>query len=620
MKQPITPTLLKIAPSSAQSCNDEELRRSQSKASAVGVRTSRQAPDQNSPSHKQIPEKCIPAVCDAPGPVSWQALKRGWRLNRVLALPGSSPTNKKPSGTTLDSSDPKTFTQPPNVQQDNHDSLHRRTFHNQSKDTVTYTAPLHRTSSVQPLKASHIETTSATKTLIPESKAGFSSITISSRKVCRSASLPLSPPPAHESMNTNPREVMVQRKATIVKVTQQTTTTTSPIQNGGQNAVQNKLMNHNLDTVVHRRKATIIKVTEHRESFTTGNTSSQQKKNEYRHSYSEGLYKGNDIWSQRNHAMQNMSPINSKPLHRSTLNLMVTTTPAIEAPPSGPEHFRTSNRPQRPSSCYENVFGNSEVVARTKSPSVARKYSLGSTESTSAMNPNSSFNKTKENGVKSSGQTDNNEDMAPALTLIKSPDPHQTPEEVLALNAAAIIANIKLQRQLSKKKTPDGQTEASSASSPQNNTEAAVQDGVKDGCSAQTHTATFEPLSSDIQRSTQCMSLQEALQRSRPDFISRSQRRTQELERRAQERRRGATCSALPKNSGNHGTAAREKLFKPSHRATVRKDTQLCLKQPAAEKRRQEGQDMRDFTLNNRQQPKVFKKKLLDQVLRRGKD
>lgn len=44
-------------------------------------------------------------------------------------------------------------------------------------------------------------------------------------------------------------------------------------------------------------------------------------------------------------------------------------------------------------------------------------------------------------------------------------DPHQTPAEVLALNAAAIIANIKLQTQLSKKKTPNGQTVTDPASS-----------------------------------------------------------------------------------------------------------------------------------------------------------
>lgn len=45
------------------------------------------------------------------------------------------------------------------------------------------------------------------------------------------------------------------------------------------------------------------------------------------------------------------------------------------------------------------------------------------------------------------------------------PDPHsnQSAEEVLALNAAAIIANIKLQRQLSKKKTPHVSSEESSA-------------------------------------------------------------------------------------------------------------------------------------------------------------
>lgn len=41
---------------------------------------------------------------------------------------------------------------------------------------------------------------------------------------------------------------------------------------------------------------------------------------------------------------------------------------------------------------------------------------------------------------------------------------------MLALNAAAIIANIKLQRQLSKKKTPNVTSEKDSTASPQGNT------------------------------------------------------------------------------------------------------------------------------------------------------
>lgn len=49
-------------------------------------------------------------------------------------------------------------------------------------------------------------------------------------------------------------------------------------------------------------------------------------------------------------------------------------------------------------------------------------------------------------------------------SCISDPHSHQSQEEVLALNAAAIIANIKLQRQLSKKKTASGDSEDCTAS------------------------------------------------------------------------------------------------------------------------------------------------------------
>lgn len=42
-----------------------------------------------------------------------------------------------------------------------------------------------------------------------------------------------------------------------------------------------------------------------------------------------------------------------------------------------------------------------------------------------------------------------------SLLFLSDPNSNQTAEEVLALNAAAVIANIKLQRKLSKKKSPE---------------------------------------------------------------------------------------------------------------------------------------------------------------------
>lgn len=55
------------------------------------------------------------------------------------------------------------------------------------------------------------------------------------------------------------------------------------------------------------------------------------------------------------------------------------------------------------------------------------------------------------------------------LCCISGLQSSQSPEEVLALNAAAIIANIKLQRQLSKKTSSNVRSETDSSASPQGN-------------------------------------------------------------------------------------------------------------------------------------------------------
>uniref|UniRef100_A0AAV2LF58 ALMS motif domain-containing protein n=1 Tax=Knipowitschia caucasica TaxID=637954 RepID=A0AAV2LF58_KNICA len=190
-------------------------------------------------------------------------------------------------------------------------------------------------------------------------------------------------------------------------------------------------------------------------------------------------------------------------------------------------------------------------------------------------------------------------------------NPDQTPEDVLALNAAAIIANIKLQRKLSKKKTPSGKSENGSSPSPQDHcaVEDPAQDSAEDGNSeTKARTAAFVPLSSDIQRSTPNMSLQEALLRSRPDLISRSKRRTEDLQRRVQQRRWTNSQSAQTGNTGKRNHLLKTRRQQPTS------------KWPTELQRRQEEEARREENLSNRQRADLFKKKLLDQVLQRGKD
>ncbi|CAL9699336.1 unnamed protein product [Knipowitschia caucasica] len=599
LKPPITPTVMNTTSSSAKSPEGEE-QRSQGKANG-GLRTAWK--NQDPAINKQGPERHFPAVTGGDGPVSWQSLKRGWRLNRVLALPGSSPNSKTSTETSVDPPASKTFTQPCDIHQDKQELVHRKTLPDQDREIVPYKTPLYRTSRAQPIKASHIQTTAKTKTLIPENKAGFSSITIASRKVCRSSSLPPSPSrPSTESMDSNPRQIMVQRKATIVKVTEQRVTT-GTIRNVG----QNQEASQNVDTVVRRRKATIIKVTEHRESFGPSNT---PRNTQYRHSYTEGLYNENRFSSQPNHAMTDSTPIDTKPIHRSTLSLVVTPTPAILPPPAKPESEKAyvPKRPQRPSSCYGNVLENSVGVEEKKLQPLVRTLSLDSTQrnglrSLDVMPANGGILELSKNG--------NRETAVPTLKLIKSPDPDQTPEDVLALNAAAIIANIKLQRKLSKKKTPSGKSENGSSPSPQDHcaVEDPAQDSAEDGNSeTKARTAAFVPLSSDIQRSTPNMSLQEALLRSRPDLISRSKRRTEDLQRRVQQRRWTNSQSAQTGNTGKRNHLLKTRRQQPTS------------KWPTELQRRQEEEARREENLSNRQRADLFKKKLLDQVLQRGKD
>ncbi|XP_060884528.1 (E2-independent) E3 ubiquitin-conjugating enzyme FATS [Labrus mixtus] len=692
LKQPITPTIQKNQAPAIQP-TDGEVERSHSSPSAWGVKTW-QTPDQGSHLIKQVPEKQSFPANEVNRSVGWPGLRRGWNTNRVSAFPGgsqSTETSSDPSGRSrlIKTNSTERFKQTPLYQTTAADLCKPPTLLQASNSTEPYKScsPLHRTSSGQPFKATaRLCTTnsgSSVTEIVPQSKASFSSITISSRKVCRSASLPGSatrqnPPKSHDSpplsdksMDPNSRQVTVQRKATIVKVTEQRMVS-GPAKNA-----KTPPASQALDTVVQRRKATIIKVTEHRESYTRGKVGARNP--ELRHSYTDGLYKENSMWSQENHSKHNATPSypqldstktlnstvaqdrstleaekNGGTLHRSTLSLFVSNPPAIAAPATSEVSLRAvgrrSDRPQRPQSCYGNVFGHSTTREDDVTQPVARKLSFGLPLETKINPANSGGPRT---AVKETGQLEaktfepnGNEKgdrlppenavrrASPCLTLIKAPDPDstQSPEEVLALNAAAIIANIKLQRQLSRKKTPNGNTGKDSTASPQGNT---VTD--KETCMEprpdqspvqhhnQTHDA-FVQLSLEPKRSPETISLQEALQRSRPDFISRSQGRMQELERRSQERKeladsRGLQSDAAPRQRrapSARSTSIKDNLFKARDRAITGKEMQPRSKRTTAEvKRKKEEEKKKEAFLSNKQRAELFKKKLLNRILQR---
>lgn len=363
--------------------------------------------------------------------MSWHALRKAWNTNRVSAFPRGSKSNELSTGANSDPSLMKTTSTEPLE----HSPLHRPTSadvcrpHVLLQDTNTTEpyrshTPLRRTSSVQPIKAtsslcgthpSHIQTSSAVTTLIPQNKAGFSSITISSKKVSRSASLPSSysnshsprssesssPPLSYQHMEPNSSQVTLQRKATIVKVTEKEVMSSPVPSTTGTGTPPS---GH--DTVVRRRKATIIKVTEHRESYTPAKVRTRLP--EYRHSYTGGVYTDSSTWSQGQHSLINAAPSNhhenSVPhsavapntftpdpekygtVHRATLSLFVNNPHSTFSEASPKAAGQRSDRPRRPLSCYGNVIGHVEPNKESVTQPAARKWSCGLPQETN-INP-----------------------------------------------------------------------------------------------------------------------------------------------------------------------------------------------------------------------------------------
>nr|XP_020460765.1 uncharacterized protein LOC109962936 isoform X2 [Monopterus albus] len=647
LKQPITPTF-QLNRATPKTEVDGEVDRSHSGPTW-------QTPDQGSSIIKQMPEKQRLPTDEKDRPVSWQALRGSWNINRVSSFLGGSQSIELPIGTDSDPNRKSPIMKTTSLEHLKHTPLHQTTSAEpcmphtllqgtNSTEAYKSNTPMHKTSNVWPIKATaplcrtnyssqppHIHTRSTVTTLTPQTKAGFSYITISSRKVSRSASLPGSDTPSHpslpqphQSIQPNSKQVTVQRTDARVNVSDQKVMS-SPVLSTQREGTPP--CSHTLDTAVHRRKATIIKVTQHRESYSSAKVTSGTRHPECSHSYTEDVYKDSP-WSLENHSQHTAAPShhhldsterphpntatsdpekNRGTLHRSTVSLSVGTPPATPAPTPSKDVGQRSDRPPRPPSCYGS--GHTEPSKENVTEVAARMWSFGLPQETNLVNSSSSFispgTVVKETGQLMADALKTNrgeaERLSPpenatrrvshCLTLIQAPDPdsHQSPEEVLAFNAAAIIANIKLQRQLSKKKTPSGDSEKASTASPQRNT---VTDGGKclkpylDQSPVQCHSlppAAFVPLSLHPERSPKTLSLQEALQRSRPDFISRSQARVRELERKAQERREMANSlypqsNAAVRQKRAHSarsTSLKDNLLKPRDRAITVKDMQL---------------------------------------------
>lgn len=434
-----------------------------------------------------MPEKQRFPANEEDRPASWQVLRRGWNTNRVSALPGGSHSIELPTGTSSDPDRKSPLMKTTGLEPLKHASLHQTASAEpwrpdtqlrgaNSAGTYKSHSPFNRTSSVQPMRAttplcrtnhssqpSHTRPSSAVITLVPQNKAGFSSITISSRKVSRSASLPdssfqsseaPSPPLAHQPMDPDVRQVTVQRKATIVKVKEQRVMSRPSLTTKREGTPPSS---HGAETVVHRRKATIIKVTE---SYSSAKKECGTKQPEYRHSYTEGVYKGNDTWS---HSQHSGAPLyqhldhrerpnhartpdtstsdpedNGGKLHKSTLSLFLSSPPANRTSPTPSEVSpkavgQRSDTLHRPLSWYGNVFGHTEPGKENVTQAAARSFGLPRETGINPVNADSSFISPGK-AAREAGQlvannfeqyTDNAEAperrASPCLTLIKAP-------------------------------------------------------------------------------------------------------------------------------------------------------------------------------------------------------
>ncbi|KAL2078558.1 hypothetical protein ACEWY4_026243 [Coilia grayii] len=492
------------------------------------------------------------------------------------------------------------------------------------------------------------------------------------------------------------------RRAVVVKMTESrvtTTTTSNPTaqttrtHNGPESALSTTTAEprdtYGADPVVLRRKAAIVKVTEERGSFrispVPGQHQSEARRSDVRYSFTEGL-RPSHYTAEPQTALSEGGTAAEKSipkLHRSTLSLHLSTQP-LTTDPAGDRFTDASSctgRHRRPASFHAGMWSHSQPALDSFSNLLPLGPSPGVPQTTAVEPAQIDLSKAvsppslgpvcgdaKHPEVRNLGQAQEltegkplpgavleSHESQPPPALINSGDSSlPTPDAVLAHNAAAIIASIKLQRQLSKKKaasdspqpqpqtqpqtqsSPRGEGAVEDAKSPENPPTQACdivgQDTMTDGQQRRPY-AEFVPFTSSATQ--EASSLREALQLRRPGFISRSEARVKEVQRRAQLRRqqqqqqqhKGHLRNHLPQHT-RHSRAAHtranlhsDNLFKPRDRAIIVKETQQRSRrkpknQPEMKPKKEE-EKKKAMSQTNRLRVDIFTKKLLDQLLHR---
>ncbi|TSL04204.1 hypothetical protein Baya_3884 [Bagarius yarrelli] len=424
---------------------------------------------------------------------------------------------------------------------------------NTSRDRLLWQTPVHRRRSI-PQVAPHIPPTTGGRTS-PKHSGSISSITITSKKVMRSSSLPDTSLFGHyrgkesssmesnnhivkpDYMNTlSPTKVVPQRKALVIKITEQKVNTSRFLQPGATigpvygltssrtseehyfspfstqessdptatnlSRVKYRPFPSSLNVtgrdndipqsdsqvlscpatqepriqVVLQGEATINKVQKKGNTFSRDDMN-HRRKVAHRHSFSGLELPDTKPQLDNEHMLSKceMQVSGSKTkLFKSAISLQLTS--ANGAHVSYP-HTSRGFKPQRPSSCYASLFSPVEskangsqdaLVHSTVLPhetnidpacSAARSVSRCCSSEEEAGSHDKIYPRT-ESSVSDKGQNkrESAQRRNQPLTLIKVPDwsTHEVHDAIVAKNAAAIIANIKLQSEQKKKTQSSG--------------------------------------------------------------------------------------------------------------------------------------------------------------------
>ncbi|XP_051968937.1 (E2-independent) E3 ubiquitin-conjugating enzyme FATS isoform X2 [Xyrauchen texanus] len=393
--------------------------------------------------------------------------------------------------------------------------------------------------------------------------------------------------------------------------------------------------------------------------------SDKTKKAKYRHSYTEGLGmnakqydSSSGVSLLANEAnLTNPSPSNQtftvsiqpgENKWKSSISLYLnnpTDSSTVEETNSGKYKL-----PRRPLSCDASLFNHTELDAiavthpklHNKSSPVSQKTNIDlvSSSSSEARRHSASNNDAGIPGKevfqwdRTLQQREETISGIKPLTLINVPDnsPHLNADAILALNAAAIIANIKLQAQQRQgvqrlNSSPEQRqitlnTTADDRGVKEDSYPSPDPDEKTETPSRCTHAefVPFESQDATLETSPAQLSLREALANRRPDFIQRSQARVRALERRSQERQVLQKPHSSPQRPEPACIQQQEdSLLKSKNRGFIGKGLQVrtmrnynklpeVRKKKEEEKRKKEEEKRKLTSQTNRLRAELFKK------------